>query len=85
VHHAGVLHFVGGFADGTRGLLPEWMADQNAAKLPLIEAATLSLAALRGLWATLDGRLLSSASFNIPDFAKIRLCGNPEKSLAIRD
>jgi hypothetical protein len=64
VHHAGVLHFVIDLADGTRGLLPEWMADPNAAKLPLVEAATLSLSALRNLRATLDGRLLSSASFN---------------------
>jgi hypothetical protein len=64
VHHAGVLHFVIDLADGTRGLLPEWMADQNAAKFPLVEAVTLSLAALRDLRATLDGHLLSSASFS---------------------
>ena len=63
VHHAGVLHFVVDSVDGTRSLLPEWMTEPNAAKLPLVEAATLSLAALRALRAMIDGRPLSYASF----------------------
>ena len=65
VHHAGVLHFVIDSADGTRGLLPEWMTNPTAAKLPLVEAARLSLAALRDLRVTIDGPLLSSSTLSI--------------------
>jgi hypothetical protein len=64
VRHAGVLHFVIDSADGTRGLLPEWMTNPTAAKLPLVEAARLSLAALRDLRVTIDGRLLSSPALS---------------------
>lgn len=64
VHHGGVLHFVIDSADGTRGLLPEWMTEPHAAALQLVESATLSFAALRDLRATIDGRLLSSATLS---------------------
>jgi hypothetical protein len=64
VQHAGAVHFVIDFADGTRGLLPEWMTEPSAANLPLVEAATLSLSALRAVRATIDGCLLSCAPFN---------------------
>jgi hypothetical protein len=64
VQHAGTMHFVIDLADGTRGLLPEWMTEPNAANLPLVETATLSLSALRAVRATINGCLLSCASFN---------------------
>jgi hypothetical protein len=64
VQHAGAVHFVIDLADGTRGLLPEWMTEPSAANLPLVETATLSLSALRALRATIDGCLLSSVLFN---------------------
>jgi hypothetical protein len=37
VQHAGTVHFVIDLADGTRGLLPEWMTEPSAANLPLVE------------------------------------------------
>jgi hypothetical protein len=64
VQHAGTVHFVIDLADGTRGLLPEWMTEPSAANLPLVDAATLSLSALRAVRATIDGCLLSCAPFN---------------------
>jgi hypothetical protein len=59
VQHAGTVHFVIDLADGTRGLLPEWMIEPSAANLPLVEVATLSLSALRAVRTTIDGCLLS--------------------------
>ncbi len=64
VRHAGVLHSVIDLLDGTRGLQPEWMTNPTAAELPLVEAARLSLAALRDLRVTIDGRLLSSSALS---------------------
>jgi hypothetical protein len=64
VQHAGAVHFVIDLADGTRGLLPEWMSEPSAANLPLVETATLSLSALRDVRATIDGCLLSCAPLN---------------------
>jgi hypothetical protein len=64
VQHAGTVHFVIDLADGTRGLLPEWMTEPSAASLPLVETATLSLSALRAVRATINGCLLSCAPFN---------------------
>jgi hypothetical protein len=64
VRHAGMLHFVIDSADGTRGLLPEWMTEPEAAELPLVASATLSVAALRDLRATIDARRLSSATLS---------------------
>jgi hypothetical protein len=64
VQHAGTVHFVIDLADGTRGLLPEWMTEPSAANLPLVETATLSLPALRAVRATIDSCLLSCAPFN---------------------
>jgi hypothetical protein len=65
VRHAGMLHFVIDTADGTRGLLPEWMTDPEAAELPIVASATLSVAALRDLRATIDGQRLSSATSSV--------------------
>jgi hypothetical protein len=64
VQHAGAVHFVIDLADGTRGLLPEWMTEASAANLPIVEAPTLSLSALRAVRATINGCLLSCAPFN---------------------
>jgi hypothetical protein len=64
VQHAGTVHFVIDLADGTRGLLPEWMTEPSAANLPLVETATLSLSALRAVRATIDSCLLSCAPFD---------------------
>jgi hypothetical protein len=62
VHHSGLLHFVVDSADGTRCLLPEWMTLLSAARLPIVETATVSIAALRALRATIDNCNLSSAT-----------------------
>jgi hypothetical protein len=64
MRHAGILHLVVDAADGTRGLLPEWMTEPNAASLPLVETPTLPVAALQALRATIDGSILSSVSPN---------------------
>src|ERR1700733_5252777 len=64
VQHAGTVHFVIDLADGTRGLLPGWMTEKSAANLPFVEAATLSLSALRAIRTTIDGCLLFCAPFN---------------------
>jgi hypothetical protein len=64
VRHAGSLHFAVDLPDGTRGLLPEWMTEPSAARMPLVEVPTLPLTALRTLRATINARLLTFAPTN---------------------
>jgi hypothetical protein len=59
VEHGGGVHFVVDQPDGTRGLLPAWMAEPWAAQLAKVDVPRLALDALRGV---ITGALLSLSS-----------------------
>ena len=63
VHHAGSLHFTVDLPDGTRGLLPAWMTEPEAAGLSLVDMP--QVAAWRATRASdpVDSPLLSSGAF----------------------
>ena len=59
LEHRGSTHFVVDHPDGTRGLLPAWMAEPWAAQLATVEVPRLALEALHTLRRVIDSALLS--------------------------
>ena len=59
LEHRGSTHFVVDYPDGTRGLLPAWMAEPWAAQLATVEVPRLALEALHTLRRVIHSALLS--------------------------
>jgi len=62
LQHGGSTHFVVDQPDGTRGLLPAWMAEPWSAQIATIELPRLPLGALRTLRSVIDSALVSLSS-----------------------
>lgn len=62
VLHGGSTHFVLDQPDGTRGLLPAWMAEPWSSQITTIELPRLPLRALHTLRGVIDSALVSLSS-----------------------